>query len=336
MYGSAFFGTSNTMSIARFKSANEIAENLSGGVVAIGNFDGVHRGHQAVLAKAIELARAESSSAVALTFEPHPRSFFNPDAPVFRLTDAAIKADLLGSMGFDGVYECGFNALLAAKSADDFVQSELIETLGAKHVVIGYDFHFGKNRQGSPDFLKDNAQRFGFHAHVIDKFGDESGDAVSSSRIRACLAEGDIAQANGLLGYSYRVRGEVVKGKQLGRTLGYPTANVILPTACELRHGVYAVRARLQNGDLMNGVASYGRRPTFDNGGAVLETNIFDFADEIYGQQLTIYFESFLRGEEKFDGPDALIAQMDKDKSEAFQYLSTIGPEQGLSPILAC
>lgn len=307
-----------------------------GGVVAIGNFDGVHRGHQQVLCKAVDLAVQNNCPAVALTFEPHPRSYFKPDAPVFRLTDAEIKAGLLEALGFAGVYECAFDAKLASKSAEEFVQSELIDMLGATHVVIGYDFHFGKDRQGSPAFMSENAGRFGFQIHIVEKFDDEGGDTISSSRIRQCLAEGRLAEANGLLGYSFRVRGVVTAGKQLGRTLGYPTANVNLPPETELAHGVYAVRVGLQNGEVRNGVASYGRRPTFDNGAVILEVHIFDFDEDIYGQELTVYLESYLRGEERFESIEALTDQMNRDRDEAIQFLSMMGPEQGLTPVVAC
>ena len=324
------------MKIARFQSAQNVPQKARGGVVAIGNFDGVHRGHQSVLGKAIEIARAENCPATTLTFEPHPRSFFNPASPVFRLTDADIKSDLLAQIGFDGVYECRFDEQLSSKSAEDFVSETLVDALDAKHVVIGYDFHFGKGRQGNPDFLQKHADSFGFQTHVVDRFNDEGGNVVSSTQIRDCLANGELAQANGLLGYSYRVHGKVVKGQQLGRTLGFPTANIALAEENEIKFGVYAVRVGLSSGKILNGVASYGRRPTFDNGAAILETHILDFDEDIYDQELLIYFESFLRGEEKFDDAAALTEQMNKDREEAIQCLSMIGPQEGLYPVVAC
>ncbi len=336
MSGKQNFGTSNAMMIERFQSKKQMSDRLGGGVVAIGNFDGVHRGHQHVLCKAIELAAENNCPAVALTFEPHPRSFFKPQAPVFRLTDAGTKADLLGALGFDGVYECAFGSQLASMTADEFVRSELIDGLACKHVIIGYDFHFGKDRQGSPAFLSENARQFGFMTHIVEKFSDESGEVISSSRIRKYLAEGKLGEANGLLGYSYRVRGTVAAGKQLGRTLGFPTANVSLPVETELIHGVFAVRVGLENGEIRQGVASFGKRPTFDNGAVILEVHIIDFAEDIYGQDVTVYFESFLRSEKKFDSLGALTDQMNHDRDEAIRYLSMMGPRQGLWPVVAC
>jgi len=324
------------MSILRIQSLEDFPDRLKGGVVAIGNFDGVHRGHQAVLCQAVNLAKANSVSATVLTFEPHPRTFFKPGAPVFRLTNAKTKAELFGALGFDCVVEHAFNGELSSTPAADFVSDLLVGKFDVSHVVTGYDFHFGKGREGSPQFLMRAGEEHGFSATIVTAFSDEGGGVVSSSRIRKCLAAGNLAEANGLLGYSYRVSGEVVKGAQLGRTLGYPTANISLPPEATLAHGIYAVRAQLSEGVILDGVASYGRRPTFDNGEALLETFIFDFDGDLYGQDITIYLESWLRGEEKFDSAEALVEQMDKDSEEARSCLSTLGPEQGLWPIVHC
>ncbi len=324
------------MSILRIQSLADFPETLKGGVVAIGNFDGVHRGHQSVLCQAVNLAKANGVSATVLTFEPHPRTFFKPDSPVFRLTDAKTKAELFGALGFDCVVEHAFDGDLSSTPAADFVRDLLVEKFGVSHVVTGYDFHFGKGREGSPQFLMQSGETHGFSATIVTAFSDEGGGVVSSSRIRECLSEGKLAEANGLLGFSYRVSGEVVKGAQLGRTLGYPTANISLPPEATLAHGIYAVRAKLADGTIHNGVASYGRRPTFDNGEALLESFIFDFSADLYGQEITIYLESWLRGEEKFDSAEALVEQMDKDSEEAKAYLSMLGPEEGLLPVIHC
>ncbi|MEM9278766.1 MAG: bifunctional riboflavin kinase/FAD synthetase [Pseudomonadota bacterium] len=322
------------MTFLRIQNPADFPETLKGGVVAIGNFDGVHRGHQAVLSQAVNLAKANSVPATVLTFEPHPRTFFKPDTPVFRLTDAPTKASLLEALGFDCVVEHEFNLDFSGTPAGDFVENVLIDQFAVSHVVTGYDFHFGKGREGSPQFLMQAGEEHGFSATIVTAFSDEGGGVVSSSRIRECLAEGDFAEANGLLGYTYRVSGEVIKGQQLGRTLGYPTANISLPAEANLAHGIYAVRARLEDGSLHNGVASYGRRPTFDNGKALLETFIFDFSGDLYGQQITIYLDSWLRGEEKFDSAEALVEQMDRDSEEAKSFLATLGPEQGIWPVV--
>ena len=322
------------MTILRIQHLEDFPDALQGGVVAIGNFDGVHRGHQSVLAQAVNLAKANGVSATVLTFEPHPRTFFKPDVPVFRLTDAKTKAELFEAIGFDCVVEHAFDAELSSTPAADFVQDLLVRKLGVSHVVTGYDFHFGKGREGSPQFLMQAGEAHGFSATIVKAFSDEGGDVVSSSRIRQCLADANLAEANALLGFSYRVSGEVVKGAQLGRTLGYPTANIALPPEATLAHGIYAVRAKLEDGTIRSGVASYGRRPTFDNGEALLETYVFDFSGDLYGQEITIYLESWLRGEEKFDSVEALVEQMDKDSEEARAYLVMLGPEQGLAPII--
>ena len=324
------------MSFLRIQNPAEFPETLKGGVVAIGNFDGVHRGHQAVLCSAVSIAKANGVPATVLTFEPHPRTFFKPDAPVFRLTDASTKAELLQSIGFDCVVEHEFNSKFSGTPAADFVKNVLISMFGVSHVVTGYDFHFGKGREGSPQFLMQAGEELGFSATIVTAFNDEGGEIVSSSRIRECLSTGQLSEANALLGYTYRVTGEIIRGKQLGRTLGYPTANISLPAETRLKHGIYAVRARLADGTVHGGVASYGRRPTFDNGEALLETFIFEFDRDLYGQEATIFLDAWLRGEEKFDSSEALVAQMDRDSEEAKAYLATLGPEEGFRPVVQC
>jgi len=324
------------MNFSRIQNPDEFPKSLKGGVVAIGNFDGVHRGHQSVLCEAVKIAKAQSIPATVLTFEPHPKTFFKPDAPTYRLTPAVEKASLLESLGFDCVVEHGFDANFSSTPAADFVQKTLLEKLGASHVVTGYDFHFGKGREGSPQFLETSGAELGFKASIVKAFSDEGGEVVSSTRIRECLAQGDLAEANGLLGFAFRAGGEVIKGAQLGRTLGYPTANLSLPQEATLKHGIYAVRVKLEDGTINDGVASYGRRPTFDNGEALLESFLFDFSGDLYGQNITVYLYAYLRGEEKFDSAEALIAQMDKDSAEAKAVLATFRPEQGLRPIVPC
>ncbi|MCY0093912.1 bifunctional riboflavin kinase/FAD synthetase [Hoeflea sp. J2-29] len=316
----------------RFDDAERFPGELKGGVVAIGNFDGVHRGHQAVLASATEAAQASGVSAVVLTFEPHPRTVFRPDQPVFRLTPAPMKAAILGHLGFDAVVEQTFDKAFSAQSAEDFVVDILCERLGVHHVFTGYDFHFGKGREGNPDFLMQAGQRHGFGVTLVEQFQDENADVVSSSRIREKLAQGAVEEAAGLLGYRYAVSAEVLHGKKLGRTLGYPTANMSLPPETTLLPGIYAVRYRRADGSIHDGVASFGRRPTVDddNAALVLETVLFDFSGDLYGETCTVSFVSRLRGEEKFDGLDQLVAQMKIDEAEARAVLGQVTP---LSPL---
>jgi riboflavin kinase / FMN adenylyltransferase len=319
------------MAIQRFSSFADLPHEMRGGVVAIGNFDGVHRGHRIVLDRALELAQALGKPALVLTFEPHPRTVFQPDQPVFRLTPAGLKAELLGAMGFAGVIEQPFSRDFAGISADDFVHRILVGSLGVSHVVTGFDFHFGKNRQGGPAFLIASGEREGFHVTLIDAFRDEGGAVVSSSRIRDCLAEGDASAAAGLLGYRYLVEAEIVRGAQLGRTLGYPTANMQLAPETRLAHGIYAVRFRRADGTLHDGVASFGRRPTVTKDGApLLETFVFDFDADLYGETCAVSFFGYLRPELKFDGLEPLMVQMKRDEEEARALLAGVSPLSGL------
>lgn len=317
--------------IERISASAALPASLRGGVVAIGNFDGVHRGHQAVLGAALDKAAALGRPALALTFEPHPRQVFQPQTPLFRITPAPMRARLLGAMGFGVVVEQAFDRDFSRLPAEEFVARILVADLGVAHVVTGYDFHFGKDRQGGPQFLIAAGERSGFGVACVEAFCDEGADAISSSRIRALLAQGDVAGAAGLLGYRYTVEAEISHGKKLGRTLGFPTANMALPAATGLAHGIYAVRLRRGNGALHDGVASFGRRPTVtDDGAPLLETYLFDFSGDLYGETACVSFFGFLRGEEKFDGLDPLVAQMKRDEAEARALLAAVRP---LSPL---
>ncbi|MBB2904216.1 riboflavin kinase/FMN adenylyltransferase [Rhizobium sp. RAS22] len=311
----------------RNEKKEPLPEALRGGVVAIGNFDGVHRGHRAVLDRALELAEARGVPALVLTFEPHPRSVFRPDTPVFRLTPAPLKARILEAIGFRSVIEYPFDREFSQRSAEEFVQSILIDWLHASAVVTGFDFHFGKGREGGPAFLMEAGKRHGFDVTLVDAFRDEGADVVSSSRIRSLLCEGDVAGAAGLLGYRFTVESEVIGGQKLGRTLGYPTANMALVPETELKAGIYAVRFRRPDGSIRDGVASFGYRPTVtDNGAALLETFVFDFSGDLYGEVCSVSFFGHLRDELKFDGLDPLVAQIKRDEEEARAMLSGVQP----------
>lgn len=298
-----------------------VPASLEGAVLAIGNFDGVHRGHQAVLAMAAGLAKRMGRKLAVLTFAPHPRQFFKPDAPLFVLTEASEKAALLGHYGVDAVYLWPFDAALAGTSATDFLDRIVIGACHAGAVVVGHDFHFGKGREGSPDFLRREGEARGLTIAIVPAFRDGT-DAVSSSAIRKALHDGDIARAHGLLGHRFTVSSEIVHGDKRGRLLGYPTANMILDPGHELRHGIYAVR--MQVGDAIhNGVASFGRRPTFDDGAPRLETFLFDFSGDLYGRMARVELVAFLRGEAKFASVEALIEQMDRDSIAAREALAS-------------
>ena len=309
----------------RNETRQPLPEHLRGGVIAIGNFDGVHRGHQAVLQRALDIAAARGIPALVLTFEPHPRTVFRPDTPVFRLTPAPLKARLLEGMGFSAVIEYPFDRSFSEISAHDFIRTVLMDWLHASEVVTGFDFHFGKGREGGPAFLMAAGEHNGFGVTLVDAFRDENASVISSSFIRKLLGEGAVAEAAGLLGYHYTVEAEVIGGQQLGRTLGYPTANMQLPPEVELRNGIYAVRFRRPDGSLHDGVASYGRRPTVtSNGAPLLETFLFDFSGDLYGEVSAVSFFGHLRDELKFDSLDALVVQMKRDEEEARALLSGV------------
>ena len=325
-----------TTQFQRVSGDATVPAELRGGVVAIGNFDGVHRGHQAVLQRALEQAARHGAPALVLTFEPHPRTVFRPNVPLFILTPPAVKARLLAGLGFDAVVEQPFTREFAGQSAEEFVTRILDRNLGISHAVTGFDFHFGKNRQGGPAFLMQSGERHGFAVTLVDPFRDEGAEIVSSSRIRDLLREGDVVQAAGLLGYRFTVEEKVVRGKQLGRTLGFPPANMKLADTTELKHGIYAVRLRRANGTLHDGVASFGRRPTVDEHGVtLLETFVFNFSGDLYGETCEVSFFGYLRGEERFDGLDALTAQMKRDEAEAKALLSGVRPLSELDARIA-
>jgi riboflavin kinase/FMN adenylyltransferase len=289
-------------------------------VLAIGNFDGVHRGHRAVIAAALARAKTLGRPAAALTFEPHSHEYFRPNEPFFRLTDAKAKLRLLAATALDGAIVLDFNAALAQLSAEDFVAEVLVRRFAVAGVAVGFDFHFGQSRRGSPDFLVAQGQRHGFPVEVIPAIAD-GGHRVSSSGIRTLLTEGKVAQAAQLLGYPWFVSGAVVHGDKRGRELGFPTANIHLDPACQLAHGIYATRVGIA-GRRYDGVASFGRRPTFDNGAALLEVFLFDFHGDLYGQPLDVAFIEWIRPELKFASVDDLVRRMDEDSREARQALA--------------
>ncbi len=323
----------STIAFVHADGLEAVTPALAGGVVAIGNFDGVHRGHQTVLNAAVKTARGGDKPALAMTFEPHPRIVFRPDVPLFRLTPAAAKARVIEAIGLDGVVVVPFDRDLASVSAENFIDDILVGRLAVSHVVIGYNFHFGKGRAGSPSFLEQAGRDRGFGVTVVEAFADENGTGISSSRVREALQTGDVAGASASLGYRWFVEAEIVHGDKRGRELGYPTANMKLPADCALAHGIYAVRMRI-DGVLHDGVASYGRRPTFGDGIPLLEVFVFDFSGDLYGKTVDVAFISYLRSERKFDSADALIAQMTRDSGEARAAIDSIQPLSALDQAL--
>lgn len=301
-----------------------VPDALRGRVLALGNFDGVHRGHAELARVANEMAAGQGGKAAALTFEPHPRSVFRPEQPVFRLTPAALKVELLADEGLAPSFVLPFDREIAAVAAEAFIDELLLGRLGAAGLVCGYDFHFGAGRTGSPEMLQARAGAAGVPVAVVAPYSWQ-GEPVSSTLIRAALEEGDVARAAAFLGRPWFVRGVVAHGDKRGRELGYPTANMHLPRDCRLRYGIYAVRMRV-DGIWRDGVASFGSRPTFDDGAPRLESHLFDFAGDLYGKTVDVALVAWLRGEAKFEALPPLIAQMDADSRQARDILGRTPP----------
>ena len=305
----------------------DLPQPFRDGHVVVGNFDGVHRGHAAVVAQAAEPAHAHGRACVALTFEPHPRSFFQPDRPLFRLTDRDEKARQLQRAGCDAVVVLTFDRALATVEAETFVADVLGERLAAHTVVVGWDFHFGRGRTGSPGFIAEAGPRHGMFVEVVPPYGGRM--PVSSSAIRDLLAAGDVVRAAHLLGRRWAFEGDVAHGDERGRDLGYPTANIRLPAETRLAYGVYAVRA-LVDGRVVEGAASYGRRPQFDNGAPVFETYLLDFSGDLYGRRMRVELVAYLRPELKFESVGALVQRMGRDCDNARAAIAA--PEDPMGP----
>src|SRR5437764_9574981 len=297
--------------------------HFNGAIAAIGNFDGVHRGHRAVIDAAVARAASLGAPAIAVTFEPHPRKVLRPSDPIFRLTDETAKLRLLAATGLNGALVLTFDAAFAQLTAEQFVTRILVGRLGIRGATIGFDFHFGHERGGSPAFLTEQGERYGFTVETAAPLEDE-GRPVSSSSIRAALAEGRVVEAAELLGYPWFAAGTVIKGDQRGRDLGFPTANLALDAHCGLKHGIYAVRVGI-DGAIHAGVASFGTRPTFDDGAPLLEVHMFDFAGDLYGAPLDVVFIGWIRAEAKFGSIDALLRRMNDDARLARAALARAG-----------
>jgi riboflavin kinase/FMN adenylyltransferase len=296
-----------------------------GASVAIGNFDGVHKGHQVLIRDAAAARPDPSTPLGVITFEPHPRKHFQPDAPPFRLTTASQKARLLEAHGVERLYQLAFDADLSGMSAEDFVRRVLVEGLGIRHITVGADFRFGKGRKGGAVELRAMGSELGFGVTIQDLVGDETGDYASTA-LRVLIEEGRCEDAARQLGRWHTVSGPVVKGDQRGRDLGYPTANLAFAEQLVPRFGIYAAWVEVLEGPHAGrhaGVVSIGERPTFGVNAPNFEAHIFDFDGDLYGTEISVGLVTRLRGEEKFDGIDALITQMDRDSANARDVLAT-------------
>lgn len=309
------------------RHSDTMPADLQGSVVALGNFDGLHRGHQVVLGEAARLARQKGVPLSVVVTEPHPVRFFAPDAPPFRLTPMRERAQLLESFGVDLLLVLTFDAELAGTAAQDFVRTTLVQDLKAEAVVVGYDYRFGKGRAGDSDLLAVMGADHAFDVYVVDAvtvgIDGFAGEIYSSTIVREALNEGRPRRAAALLGHWWTVAGRVLKGDQRGRTIGFPTANVELGERLVPKLGVYAVRVHIEGeSEPRDGVANLGKRPTFDKKDVLLEVHIFDFAEDIYDRHVSVELVSFLRGEHKFDGLESLKAQIAKDSETARTVLA--------------
>ena len=294
--------------------------HLRGAIIALGNFDGFHLGHQAVVARAVSLAREQGRPVIIATFDPHPVRLFQPDTPWFRLTTLDQRERLFAQAGADAMLVFEFTRELAARSAEEFV-AMLADQFGAAGVVTGEDFTFGRGRSGNIAVLRDLCAARGLVTQAVPPVLDEHGEIVSSSRIREALIAGDCATATRLMTRPFAIRGAVIHGDKRGRTIGFPTCNILLDHYLRPAYGIYAVRVRLPDGQECGGAANLGIRPTFDPPKELLETFIFDFSGSLYDQTIEIALIERLRGEAKFDSLDALVAQMDKDVAQAREIL---------------
>ena len=306
----------------RLEGGSAVPQPLRGGIVALGNFDGFHRGHQAVVGRAVERARGDGRPVLVATFDPHPVRHFKPDLPPFRLTGLDQRQRLFAAAGADAMLVFRFDGDLAALSAEQFVAERLVELIGAAGVVTGEDFTFGRGRGGTVDVMRRLGAEHGLGVDAVAPVLG-GGEPVSSSRIREALQAGDCDIATRLLTRPFAVQGAVEHGDKRGRTIGYPTANLTLGDYLRPRYGIYAVRGRLSDGRVLEGAANVGIRPTFEPAKELLEAHFFDFEGDLYGQTIEVDLIAFIRPEARFDGLEALTRQMEEDCAEARRILTS-------------
>ena len=308
-----------------FKDPDHLPVEAQNGVLALGNFDGVHRGHQAVICTARSIGRQSGRPAGVMTFDPHPRKFFQPNATMFTLTPIAQKLKLFSALGCDFAGVMTFDERISSMTGEAFIRDVLHDTWHVGHVVVGYNFFFGKGRSGSPQLLADIGHALDFGVTVMPPASDE-GEVFSSSAARDYLRAGDVRGAAGVLGYWWTVAGVVESGAGIGSGLGYPTANVMLEPGQDLHHAIYASRVRV-DGRRFDAAAYLGRRPTFDNGIAKLEVYLFDFDANLYGREIDVEMIDFIRPDHAFESAGALVAQMDRDCADARAILAKVNAD---------
>lgn len=289
--------------------------------IAIGNFDGVHRGHRALISETVAKAKQLGRASGVMVFEPHPREFFQPSEPLFRLTPLNRKLALFEKLGLKLAFVQNFDQHFAQLSAQEFIERVLVAGLGVSHVIIGYDFYFGHKRAGNPQMMVEAGRNLGFGVTVVAPVA-EAGEVFSSSAVRVYLAQGDVKGATHVLGDTWRVQGKIVGGAHRGTGMGFPTANIPMPKGTALAHGIYAVRAHV-DGAVHNAAAYLGTRPTFDDGMPVLEVFLIDFAGDLYGHEMDVEFIDFIREDRKFHSAEALVEQMEEDVARVRAVLAT-------------
>lgn len=318
-----------------FRHHEALPDPVRGSVVAVGNFDGLHRGHCAVIAEAGSRAARIGAPFAVLSFEPHPRRFFQPDAPPFRLTPFRVKARLLEAMGVDVLFALHFDRRMVAISPDDFIARVLVGGLGAREIVVGYDFVFGRARAGTVATLEQRRGALGYGLTAVAPVSADSGEVFSSTRVREYLRIGDVDRATLILGRFWEMEGRVETGDRIGRTIGFPTANLGLdPELVRPAYGVYAVRAGIDRGTetaWIDGIANFGRRPTVGGTEERFEVHLFNTDQDLYGAHMRVGIVGFLRGEMRFDGLDALKAQIAKDCARARRMLARRATPDDLS-----
>jgi len=310
-----------------FRHTSEVPDALKGAVVAVGNFDGVHRGHQALIAEARRMAEERHAPLGVLAFEPHPQEFFRPSKESFRLTPFRAKARLLAGLGVDVLYALPFDAALAAKTAQEFVQDVLVDGLAIGAIVVGADFQFGKGRAGNTTLLSYMGEMEGFGVTLFDPVLAHGVEKISSTEIRDALKSGRPDEAARLLGHPWSIEARVEHGDKRGRTIGFPTANMRLDDCLKPAFGIYAVRAKILDGDTVvathDGVANFGIRPMYETPVPLLETYLFDFTGDLYGKDMAVELIAYLRPEAKLDSLEALKVQIAKDSEAARAALAT-------------
>ncbi|MBL4801267.1 MAG: bifunctional riboflavin kinase/FAD synthetase [Emcibacter sp.] len=317
-----------------FRHYENIPDEIKGSVVVLGNFDGFHKGHQAVIGRAGKLAREMNVGLSVLVLEPHPRSYFNPEQDNFRLTSFRTKTHLLEDFGVDTLFVLPFDEKLAKRTAEEFITEILVNSLGISHVFAGYDYRFGAGRGGNADLLQEMGRTEKFGVTIVEKIME--GDHIySSTNIRETLRAGDVHLCAERLGHWWHVEGHVLHGDKRGRTIDFPTANLSMEGYIKPKFGVYAVRVMIPSGPakgLWDGIANVGKRPTFNKNELMLEAYIFDFAFDIYEMPIKVEFVDFIRAEMKFDGLDSLKSQIEKDNIIAQKVLSDPKNQQDSFP----